>query len=120
MDTQSIVTTQSGAQKIGKRVSDEFPKVKDANVNLRDRMNDILLDQKNMLVSYQIAINEILNDDLRNLLADNRNKLQGAHTGLINGLFDMGEYQADVADKPQIKDVLDVFSGYRTQLPYKI
>jgi spore coat protein CotF len=117
MDTQSIITSQAGVQKIGKNVSNELPKVKDANMNLRDRLGDVLLDIKNMLVNYQIAINETLNDDLRNLLIDNRNKLQGAQCGFVSELFNMGEYQADAATTPQIKDALDVFEGYRTQLP---
>ncbi|MFZ5987031.1 MAG: spore coat protein [Bacillota bacterium] len=119
MDTQSIVTTKIGVQKIGKQVSGELPKVKDPNINLRDRLNDILLDQKHILVNYQIAINEIINDDLRNLLIDNRNKIQGAHTGFFNEMFNLGEYQADVATTPQIQDTFDVFNNYKTQLPYK-
>lgn len=119
MDTQSLVTSKEGVQKIGKRVSQELPKVKDANINLRDRLNDILLDQKHVLVNYQIAINEIINDDLRNLLNDNLNKIQGAHTGIFNELFNLGEYQADIATVPQIRDIYDVFSGYKTQLPMK-
>ncbi|WHH61741.1 spore coat protein [Petroclostridium sp. X23] len=119
MDTQSIITTKIGVQKIGRQVSDELPQVKDATVNLRDRVNDILLDKKHILVNYQIAINEAINDDLRNLLIDNRNKIQSTHTIFFNEMFSLGEYQADVATNPQIRDAFDVFSGYKTQLPYK-
>ncbi|MGI6066268.1 MAG: spore coat protein [Bacillota bacterium] len=119
MDTQLTLTTKTGVQKIGKRVSPELPKVKDANVNLRDRLNDILSDEKHLLVNYQIAINEIINDDLRNVLINNRDRVQGMHTGFFNELFNLGEYQADVATNPQIRDAFDVFSGYKTQLPNK-
>jgi hypothetical protein len=35
MDTQFVVTTKAGLQKIGRQVSDELPKVKDATINLR-------------------------------------------------------------------------------------
>jgi len=118
MDTQLTITTKTGVQKIGKRVSPDLPKVKDANVNLRDRLNDILSDEKQMLVNYQIAINEIINDDLRNLLITNRDMIQKTHTWFFNELFNLGEYQADVSTHPQIRDALDVFSGYKTQLPY--
>ena len=118
MDTQQVITTEIGVQKIGKQVSEELPKVKDATVNLRDRLNDILADEKHILINYQIAINEIINDDLRNLLLENRNKIQGAHTGFFNELFNLGEYQADIATSPQIRDALVVFAGYKTQLPY--
>lgn len=119
MDTQLTVTSKLGVQKIGNKVSSELPKVKDANVNLRDRVNDILSDEKHILTNYQIAINEVINDDLRNLLIDNRNKIQGAHTGLFNEMFNLGEYQADVATTSQVADIYDVFNGYKTQFPFK-
>ena len=117
MDTQLTVTSKVGVQKIGKKVSDELPKVKDVNINLRDTLNDILMVEKHNLVSYQIAINEIINDDLRNLLIENRNRIQGMHTSIFNELFNLGEYQADVASNPQIKDIFDVFNEYKTQIP---
>lgn len=118
MDTQSIVTSNNGVQKIGKPLSDKLPKVKDANVNLRDRLNDILSDEKHNLVNYQIAINEAINDDLRDLLMDNRNRIQGAHNSIFNELFSLGEYQSDVANNQQIRDALDIFTNYKVQLPY--
>lgn len=117
MDTQSTVTSKSGVQKIGRKVSDELPKVKDININFRDTLNDILLVEKHNLVNYQIAINEIINDDLRNLLMENRNRIQVMHTSVFNELFNLGEYQADIATSPQVKDIFDIFNGYKTQLP---
>ncbi len=117
MDTQSTVTSKLGVQKIGKTVSNKLPKVKDANVNFRDRLNDVLFTEKHQLVNYQIATNEIINDDLRSLLISNRNKLQGIHSTMFEELFNLGEYQADMATPAQIKDIYDVFSGYKTQLP---
>lgn len=119
MDTQSTVTSKMGVQKIGRTVSAELPKVKDMNLNVRDKLNDILFYEKHNLVNYQIAINEIINDDLRALLISNQNKVQSAHTNYFNELFNLGEYQADLATSPQISDVFDVFSGYKTQLPLK-
>ncbi len=118
MDSQSTVTSKMGVQKIGKTVSQELPKVKDVNLNVRDKLNDILFYEKHNLVNYQIAINEIINDDLRALLINNHNKIQNAHTTLFNELFNLGEYQADLATKPQISDISDIFSGYKTQLPF--
>jgi hypothetical protein len=117
MDTQLTVTSKMGVQKIGKTVSAELPKVKDVNLNVRDKLNDILFFEKHNLVNYQIATNEIINDDLRALLIDNHNKIQSAHTSFFNELFNLGEYQADIATKPQIADISDVFGGYKTQLP---
>lgn len=119
MDTQSTVTSKMGVQKIGKTVSDELPKIKDVNLNIRDKLNDIMFYEKHNLVNYQIAINEMINDDLRSLLINNQNKIQGAHISFFNELFNLGEYQADVATTPQVSDAFDIFSGYKTQLPFK-
>lgn len=118
MDTQSTITSKTGVQKIGKQVSNELPKVKDTNINLRDRLNDVLLNEKHNLVSYQIGINEIINDDLRNLLINNRNRLQGIHTNFFNQMFSLGEYQADATVPAQIANTVQVFNSYKTQLPY--
>ncbi|OPZ93333.1 MAG: Coat F domain protein [Firmicutes bacterium ADurb.Bin419] len=117
MDTQLTVTSKTGVQKIGKTVSPGLPKVKDANLNIRDKFNDILFYEKHNLVSYQIAANEIINDDLREVVINNRNNIQGAHTSLFNELFNLGEYQSDVATKQQISDISDVFTSYKVQLP---
>lgn len=119
MDTQSTVQTKTGGTKIGKKVSNELPQVKDVTVNLRDRINDILFTEKHNLVSYQIGINEIINDDLRQVLIDNRNRLQGIHQTCFNELFNLGEYQADIATKEQIANTADVFSNYTAQLSFK-
>lgn len=119
MDTQSTVTSKAGVVKIGKQVSNELPKVKDANVNLRDRLNDFLLTEKHNLVSYQVAINEIINDDLRNIIVNNRNSIQAAHSRIFTELFNLGEYQADIAANAQIADTYEVFNNYKTQFPFK-
>jgi len=119
MNTQSIITSKTGVQKIGINVSNELPKVKDPNINVRDRLNDVLATEKHNLINYQVGINEIINDDLRNLLFNNRDNLQDLHTRFFNELFNLGEYQADVAVNIQIKDTVDVFTNYKTQLPFQ-
>lgn len=118
MDTQYTITTKAGIQKIGKPVSNELPQVKDPNINLRDRLNDFLSTEKHNLISYQTAINEIINDDLRGIMINNRNGIQAVHTRFFNELFNLGEYQADVASSSQIRDSFEVFQNYKTQFPY--
>lgn len=118
MDTQSVVTSKTGVQKIGRPVTNKLPKVKDANVNLRDRINDILATEKHNLISYQTAVNEIINDDLRIVVMDNRNRLQDVQNRMFNELFNLGEYQADVASSMQIADTVEVFNNYKRQLPF--
>lgn len=117
MDTNATVTSKTGAEKIGVKVTNELPKQKDVNINVRDKLNDILSSEKHNLTNYQIAINEMINDDLRGVLSENRNNIQNIHTTVFNELFSMGEYQADIATKQQISDIFDVFNNYKTQIP---
>lgn len=117
MDTNQIVTAKTGVQKIGKTVSNELPQVKNPSFNVRDRLNDILLAEKQNLVGYQIGINEIMNDDLRQIVINNRDQLQQIHTQYFNELFNLGEYQANIANKLEIADLVEVFTGYVVQLP---
>lgn len=118
MDTQSIITTKTGAVKIGKEVTAQLPKQKDATVNDRDRLNDILLHEKHMLTGYNTGINEVLDPTLLNLLQENRQQLQQVHQQMLEALFDMGEYTADIALPNQVADAYDIFNGYKTQFPY--
>ncbi len=122
MNTESIITSKNGIQQIGVSkgvASPQLPKTKDATMNLRDRANDVLLTEKHNLISYQTAINEIIDDDLRNIVINNRNNTQGVQVKFFNELFNMGEYKADVASTAQIADTVDTFTNYKTQLPYK-
>lgn len=120
MNTQSIITSKNGVQQIGisKAVANpKLPQTKDPTINVRDRINDVLLTEKHNLVSYQIGLNEIIDDDLRNVITSNRNNLQGLQVKFFNELFNMGEYKADVASSSQIADTAETFSNYKVQLP---
>lgn len=117
MDTQQTVTTKTGVMKIGRPVSNQLPKVKDPSFNVRDRLNDVLLTEKHNLVSYQIAIDEIINDDLREALQKNRDRTQNLQVLFFNEMFNLGEYQADLAEPLLINDTVDVFTNYKVQLP---
>lgn len=119
IDTQSVITSKAGVQKIGKQVSPELPKVKDASINIRDRLDDILNDEKHNLVRYQIAVDEAIEPGLYKMLNDNKSRIQGAQRRFFEQLFELGEYQADVATKPQIADAVDMFLNYKSQFPYK-
>ncbi|NLG32930.1 MAG: spore coat protein [Syntrophomonadaceae bacterium] len=117
MDTGQTVTTKTGVIKIGKPVSNQLPKVKDPSFNIRDCINDLLLTEKHNLVSYQIAINEMINDDLRQVLQTNRDRIQNLQVTFFNELFNLGEYQADLAESLLLNDTVDVFTNYKGQLP---
>ena len=118
MDNQSIVTSPFGVQKIGKGKSPLLPKEKDANVNLRDRLNDLLASEKYIMDGYRIGSNEIIDQQLFDLIMQNLDNAKKMHRKMLGHLFDLGEYQADTATQAQIADTFDVFTNYKVQLPY--
>ncbi len=117
MDPNSTITTESGAQKIGKKVSVNIQK--NEAINDLDRLYDTLFHEKHMMNIYQVSSSEAVDPAFYSLLNSNRQKLQNQHGRIIDTLFEMGEYTADIAPPSQVKDVSDVFMGYLGQLPYK-
>lgn len=121
MNTQSTLTSKYGVKQIGvsTSVTNVLPKVKDATINIRDRVNDVLLTEKHNLLGYQTGINEAIDDGLRNILVKNRDNLEGVHNRMFNELFNMGEYTADIASSQQIADTAQIFNNYKVQMPFK-
>ena len=117
MDPNATIVTKTGAQKIGKQVSGNIQK--DQSINDLDRLYDTLFHQKHMMNIYQISSSEAVDINLYKLLNTCRQRVQGQHGKVLDTLFNMGEYTADVAPPSQVKDVSDVFMGYLNQLPYK-
>ncbi|HZK34358.1 MAG TPA: spore coat protein [Bacillota bacterium] len=119
MDSNSLVTSKFGVQKIGKNMSPVLPKVKDAGVNVRDRLNDVLLSEKHLLNGYQIGCSEVICEQLLNLVNQNMNSLKNIHRNVLSNMFDLGEYQADLATPIQVEDAWDTFNNYKVQLPFQ-
>ncbi len=117
MDVQSTITTETGALKIGKKVSLNIKK--DQNFNDLDRLYDLLLHEKHLMQVYQISQHEAFNGDMMRLINDNCNRVREQHGRVTQVLFDMGEYTADAASAPVARDVAAVFMGYLKQLPYE-
>ena len=117
IDTNSIVTSQCGVQKIGKDKSPALPKEKDQTFNVRDRLNDTLSSEKYLIEAYTTGSKEILCQKLYKLINDNLNGVKQLQRNLFDQLFNLGEYQADVATPQQIDDAFDMFSKYKVQFP---
>lgn len=120
MNTQfeSVITTKTGSRVIGKETSPLLPKVKGPELNLRDRLDHALSNEKQMAMGYSTSINEAIDPELFSLLCDIREKTQSSQRKFFEALFDLGEYSADLAADPQVNHTVDVFNGYRGQLPY--
>ena len=119
MDNNSTVTSAFGVQKVGKDRSPVLPKQKDATVNLRDRLNDVLASEKYILDGYRIGSNELIDEQLYKLVKSNSDQVEQCHRQLLTELFNLGEYQADMAVPAQIADAYDMFNNYKVQLPYQ-
>ncbi|KUO59458.1 MAG: hypothetical protein APF84_19320 [Gracilibacter sp. BRH_c7a] len=118
IDTSSTVTSPFGVQKVGKGKSPVLPEEKDPSFNVRDRLNDVLLSEKHIIESYTTGSKEVLCQQLYNVVTENLSNLKLAQRHLFEELFNLGEYQADIAAQPQIDDALDMFTKYKVQLPY--
>ena len=118
IDTSSIVTSPMGVQKIGKGKSPVLPEEKDPSFNLRDRLNDTLLSEKHIIGSYTTSSKELLCQQLYSIATENLSNIKLAQRHLFEELFNLGEYQADLASQPQVDDALDMFTKYKVQLPY--
>lgn len=119
IDNNSTVTSKFGVQKIGKGKSPVLPKEKDPSFNLRDRLNDVLINEKHMIDSYNIGQNELFDEQLYNQVTKNIGNVKLIQRSMLEQLFNLGEYQADTATPQQINDAFDVFNNYQVQLPYK-
>ena len=117
IDTNSTVTSQFGVQKIGKGKSPALPKEKDQSFNVRDRMNDTLSSEKYLIEAYTTGSKELLCEQLYSLVNGNLNSIKQLQRNFFEQLFNLGEYQADVATQQQIDDAFDMFSKYKAQFP---
>ena len=118
MDTSSTITTKSGAQKIVKSTAGVMHQPKDATVNDRDRLNGILMHEKQLMQGYTTGLAEAFDPDLYNRIKENRSRIEELHSRTVEALFNTGEYTADIAPETQVTDAYDVFKGYLNQLPY--
>lgn len=118
MDNRSTVTSKFGVQKIGKGKSPVLPEKKDPSFNLRDRLNDILIDEKHILGGYYTGLNEVIDQQLFDLAKKNIENCRLIQRKMFEQMFDLGEYQADTATPQQIEDALDIFNNYKVQLSY--
>jgi hypothetical protein len=116
MDPNATIKTETGAQKIGKQVSINI--YKDQSINDLDRLYDTLSRHKHMMNVYQISCSEAVDPALFSLLKTCSQRVQDQHGRVLNTLFDIGEYTADIAPPSQVKDISAVFMGYLNQLPY--
>lgn len=108
---------QQNQNKIG---NPETPVPKNAQMNDRDFVNDLLSTEKYFTASYSTALNElshaVLYEDIQMIL----NETQKCQRELFELMFQNGWYQLEQSDQQKIQNSYNQFSNYlRQQTPYQ-
>ena len=104
MATDNIVNIERYVQMKEKQEINRLPIAKCKIDNGSQLLNDMILEENQILVNYQHAINDTANDDLRELIINNRNCIEKIHLVLVKELSNLGEFQQTTATKPRIRD----------------
>lgn len=100
------------------RESTGLPQVKDATVNDRDRMQDLLAQEKYLTSAYTTAMNEASHEELWQIMKQNFDACQQLQRQIFNGMFEKGWYKLPVADAQALSHTLQQFKQYQTQFPF--
>lgn len=95
-----------------------LPQVKDATVNDRDRMQDLLAQEKYLTTAYSVAMNEACQDQFWQVMKQNFDTCQQLQRQLFQLMFKKGWYKLPVADVQALQATLQQFQQYQTQLPF--
>lgn len=91
---------------------------KDATVNDRDRMQDLLAQEKYLTTAYNIAMNEASHDALYQVWKQNHDTCQQLERQIFTGMFKKGWYRLPVADAASVTHAFDQFQQYKAQFPF--
>lgn len=95
-----------------------LPKVKDANVNDRDRVQDLLAQEKYLTASYNVAMYEAGHDALYQTIKENFDACHQIQRQIFNAMFQKGWYKLPVADAESVAHTYNQFKQYQGQLPF--
>lgn len=95
-----------------------LPQVKDANVNDRDRMQDLLAQEKYLTASYNTAMYEAGHDELYQTIKQNFDQCHQIQRKIFNLMFQKGWYKLPVADADSVAHTYNQFKQYQAQLPF--
>jgi len=104
--------TMSHTEKTG------LPKVKDASVNDRDRMQDLLAQEKYLTNGYNLAMIEASHDALFQTSKQNFEVCHQAQRQLFNLMFKKGWYKLPVAKAEAVSHAFKQFAQYKSQFPF--
>lgn len=95
-----------------------LPRVKDESINDRDRMQDLLAQEKYLTNGYNMAMIEASHDALFQTSKQNFEVCHQAQRQLFNLMFKKGWYKLPVASAEAVSHAFNQFAQYRTQFPF--
>ncbi|MGE5674941.1 MAG: spore coat protein [Mycobacterium leprae] len=95
-----------------------LPKVKDPSFNDRDRMQDLLAQEKHLSDTYNTALLEASHDGLYQVWQQNQDECQQLERQVFNLMFQNGWYKLPVADAQAVSHAYNQFEQYKTQFPF--
>lgn len=116
--TQPQFAVEGGHLVMSHHESTGLPQVKDATVNDRDRMQDLLAQEKYMTSGYDTSRNEASHHELYMVLAENHHACHRAQRDIYDMMFKKGWYKVPVADAPAVTHAYDQFQQYLGQFPF--
>lgn len=100
--------------------ADALPAQKDATVNDRDRVNDILASEKYLGYGYSISMAEASHKELFEVLRRVAENNHNCQREIWTQMFNKGWYKVPVADGAAVTHAFDQFKQYKTQLPHPV
>lgn len=95
-----------------------LPQVKDANVNDRDRMQDLLAQEKYLTSAYNVAMFEAGHDALYQDIKQNSDTCHQLQRQIFTLMFKKGWYKLPVADADSVSHTFTQWQQYQAQLPF--
>lgn len=95
-----------------------LPQVKDSNVNDRDRIQDLLAQEKYLGTAYNIAMNEAGHEQLYQVFKQNHDNVHQLQRSIFDTMFKKGWYKLPVADAQDVAHTVQQFQQYQTQFPF--
>ncbi|MEW8978634.1 MAG: spore coat protein [Symbiobacterium sp.] len=115
---QPQFTMQGGHLTMEHKEQTNLPRVKDPSMNDRDRMQDLLAQEKYVSSGYDMAMIEASHDALFNVFKQNFDSCMQMQRQVYHLMFKKGWYKLPVAEAQSVAHTFQQFLQYKTQFPF--
>jgi spore coat protein CotF len=95
----------------------QLPKVKGPEMNDRDLINDILMQEKYVSASYNVGLHEMQNPKLHETVQGILSDVNNCQYQMFELMFQKGWYKMKAADQQEIAQTHTQFANYQSQFP---